>query len=81
MGRSLVVAKVGWTAVVKATGCVDYNVLQNNGAAAHQAVMHVHFHIIPKYADGSGLGVKWNAGSAPADAAALAGEISTSIPR
>lgn len=68
-------------AVVKVTGCVDYNVLQNNGAAAHQAVMHVHFHIIPKYADGSGLGVKWNAGSAPADAAELAGEISTSIPR
>lgn len=68
-------------AVVKATGCVDYNVLQNNGVAAHQAVMHVHFHIIPKYADGSGLGVKWNAGGAPADAAELAGEISKSIPR
>lgn len=68
-------------AVVKATGCVDYNVLQNNGAAAHQAVMHVHFHIIPKYADGSGLGLKWNAGSAPADAAELAAAISTSVPR
>jgi histidine triad (HIT) family protein len=66
-------------AVVKATGCVDYNVLQNNGAAAHQAVMHVHFHIIPKYADGSGLGVKWNAGTAPADAAELAGAIRTSL--
>jgi len=35
--------------------------LQNNGASAHQAVMHVHFHIIPKYADGSGLGVGWPA--------------------
>ena len=67
-------------AVVKVTGCVDYNVLQNNGVAAHQAVMHVHFHIIPKYADGSGLGVKWNAGSAPADAAELAGEIRKSVP-
>ncbi|MFM8874200.1 MAG: HIT family protein, partial [Phycisphaerales bacterium] len=31
-------------AVVRATGAADYNVLQNNGAAAHQAVMHVHFH-------------------------------------
>ena len=78
LGRAL---RIVAAAVVKATGCVDYNVLQNNGAAAHQAVMHVHFHIIPKYADGSGLGVKWNAGSAPADAAELAGEISTSIPR
>jgi diadenosine tetraphosphate (Ap4A) HIT family hydrolase len=23
--------------------------------------MHVHFHIIPKYADGSGLGIGWPA--------------------
>src|SRR5262245_56016227 len=35
-------------AVLKATGATAYNILQNNGAAAHQAVMHVHFHIIPK---------------------------------
>lgn len=49
-------------AVVEATGCADYNVLQNNGAAAHQAVMHVHFHIIPKLGS-AGLGVGWNAGS------------------
>ncbi len=46
-------------AVLSATGAVDYNILQNNGAAAHQAVMHVHFHIIPKYGDGDGLGVGW----------------------
>jgi histidine triad (HIT) family protein len=46
-------------AVVKATGARDYNVLQNNGGPAHQVVMHVHFHIIPKYADGSGLGIDW----------------------
>src|SRR3989338_8014114 len=25
------------------------NILQNNGTIAHQAVDHVHFHIIPKY--------------------------------
>jgi len=37
-------------------------VLQNNGAAANQAVFHVHFHIIPKHADGSGLVIEWNAG-------------------
>ncbi len=46
-------------AVMRATGCTDYNVLQNNGSAAHQAVFHVHFHIIPKYPDGSGLGITW----------------------
>lgn len=49
-------------AVMKATGATAYNVLQNNGLAAHQAVMHVHFHIIPKFDDGSGLGIEWPAG-------------------
>ena len=48
-------------AVIKATGTGNVNVLQNNGAAAHQAVFHVHFHIIPKEDDGSGLGMEWNA--------------------
>lgn len=47
-------------AVMQATGATAYNVLQNNGAAAHQAVMHVHFHIIPKR-EAAGLGVVWNA--------------------
>ena len=49
-------------AVMKATGATAYNVLQNNGSAAHQVVMHVHFHIIPKF-DDAGLGIGWNAGS------------------
>ena len=48
-------------AVLKATGARDYNVLQNNGAAAHQAVFHVHFHIIPRF-EREGLGIVWNAG-------------------
>ena len=46
-------------AVLAATGATAFNVLQNNGPDAHQAVMHVHFHIIPKHPDGSGLGVGW----------------------
>ncbi len=48
-------------AVLAATGASAYNVLQNNGALAHQAVFHVHFHIIPKYDDGTGLGIGWPA--------------------
>lgn len=47
-------------AVLAATGATDYNVLQNNGARAHQAVSHVHFHVIPRHAD-RGLGLEWNA--------------------
>ncbi len=50
-------------AVMKATGAKAYNVLQNNGVLAHQAVDHVHFHIIPKLNDGSGLGIDWPAGA------------------
>jgi len=45
-------------AVLKATGAQHFNLLQNNGAPAHQAVFHVHFHIIPKL-DGAGLGIGW----------------------
>jgi len=46
-------------AVLAATGARAFNVLQNNGADAHQAVFHVHVHIIPKHDDGSGLGIDW----------------------
>ena len=46
-------------AVMKATGATAYNILQNNGTDAHQEVMHVHFHIIPR-AEGDGLGYRWH---------------------
>src|SRR3954462_11764092 len=49
-------------AVLAATGATAFNVLQNNGELAHQAVFHVHFHIIPKYDDASGLGIGWPTG-------------------
>jgi histidine triad (HIT) family protein len=55
-------------AVMKVTGAYAYNVLQNNQALAHQAVMHVHFHIIPKYEDDSGLGIGWKAGKLDGEA-------------
>jgi histidine triad (HIT) family protein len=66
-------------AVMKATGAKAYNILQNNGAEAHQAVMHVHFHIIPRFperTDDGGLGIVWRAGKLDQAAAArLAGRI------
>jgi histidine triad (HIT) family protein len=48
-------------AVVAATGVREYNLLQNNGSGAHQAVAHVHFHIIPKPNPRDGLGIGWPA--------------------
>ena len=66
-------------AVMKATGASAYNVLQNNGATAHQAVFHVHFHIIPKLGE-SGLGIAWRAGKLDAaEAPALAASITEAL--
>jgi histidine triad (HIT) family protein len=65
-------------AVMAATGTRAYNLLQNNGAAAHQAVFHVHIHIIPKHDDGSGLGIAWNA-TKLADGAELATAIAAKL--
>ncbi len=60
-------------AVMAATGTDQYNILQNNGPRAHQAVFHVHFHIIPKTEDGLGLNVGWKPGNLdPAEGRALA---------
>ncbi|MFZ1100225.1 MAG: HIT domain-containing protein [Steroidobacteraceae bacterium] len=46
-------------AVVAVTGVREYNVLENNGRSAHQAIAHVHFHIIPKPNAHEGLGIGW----------------------
>ncbi|MBV8910468.1 MAG: HIT family protein [Gammaproteobacteria bacterium] len=46
-------------AVMAVTGVREYNILENNGARAHQAIAHVHFHIIPKPNGQEGLGIGW----------------------
>jgi histidine triad (HIT) family protein len=46
-------------AVMAATGTSDYNLLQNNGGRAHQAVPHVHVHIVPRPSDDVGLSLAW----------------------
>ncbi len=51
-------------AVRAATGCEGVNILQNNGRVAHQVVMHVHFHIIPRNS-GDKFHFNWPAGKYP----------------
>ena len=70
-------------AVMQATGATAYNILQNNGAAANQAVFHVHFHIIPRFPEnvlGAGLGLIWEPGKLSAtQGTALAESISQAL--
>lgn len=67
-------------AVIAATGVREYNVLENNGTGAHQAIPHVHFHIIPKPNAREGLGVGWPMRSLDsAVAAELAAKIAAAI--
>lgn len=67
-------------AVMSVTGCAAYNVLQNNRPEAHQAVFHVHFHIIPKPDARQGLGVGWPSGRLdPAAGATLAAELRAAL--
>ena len=65
-------------AVVEVTGVSEYNILQNNGVAANQAVFHVHFHIIPKPTVHEGLRVEWKP-SELTDGQTLAEEIQNSL--
>jgi histidine triad (HIT) family protein len=67
-------------AVMRATGTQAYNVLQNNGALAHQAVHHVHFHIIPRPSGEEGLHIEWHPGRLDnARAAELAARIAAAL--
>lgn len=65
-------------AVMEATGTQAFNVLQNNGPGAHQAVFHVHFHVIPKPASG-GLEIGWSPTKIGSDAKELAAKIALAI--
>jgi histidine triad (HIT) family protein len=75
-------------AITQATGAKSWNLLQNNGSDAGQAVDHVHLHIIPRHAGnareiptpGNGLPFAWPAGEMDhAAAGALACKIVASI--
>jgi histidine triad (HIT) family protein len=48
----LVVQKIS-VLVKEKLGAVGINILQNNNRIAGQGVDHIHFHVIPRYIDGS----------------------------
>ena len=54
-------AKIG-QAMQTQLGCAGFNLVQNNGAAAGQTVMHFHMHVIPRYEDGPEM-VVWKPGT------------------
>ncbi len=56
-------------ALLDITGAEGFNVLCNQGRVSGQAVMHAHFHLIPRKS-GDGLGFRWNPTSYPEGRAA-----------
>ncbi|SIS47469.1 HIT family protein [Salimicrobium flavidum] len=47
------------TAVKEAFGADGVNIVNNNDEAAHQSVFHLHIHVLPRYGQGDGFGLKW----------------------
>ena len=57
-GKLLMVAKEIGIRQKTALGADGFNVVQNNGRAAGQTVLHFHIHVIPRYAHGPQM-VAW----------------------
>lgn len=64
-GAVVVAKKVAGTMKEKLS-CDGLNLVQNNGEAAGQTVMHFHLHIIPRYHD-DGQHILWNPTSPSAE--------------
>lgn len=65
MGAVKVAQEVAGT-IKNKLGCDGLNLVQNNGAAAGQTVMHFHLHIIPRY-ENDGQHILWKPTSPSAD--------------
>ncbi|WP_200816482.1 HIT family protein [Salirhabdus sp. Marseille-P4669] len=55
------------------------NLLQNNGEFAYQSVFHLHIHLIPRYDEKDGFGLKWETHNDEYDLGQIASEISENI--
>lgn len=55
-------------AIKKAYQPVGFNIITNNGEFAGQSVFHLHLHLMPRYDESDGFGVKWVERSSEFDA-------------
>lgn len=60
--KVLVLAKKMATKMSEKLQCDGFNLVQNNGEAAGQTVMHFHLHLIPRYFD-DGQKIAWIPGA------------------
>lgn len=77
--KALIVAKKVGTAMMKSLGCAGFNIVQNNGEAAGQTVMHFHIHIVPRY-DGGAKVICWEPGeTTPEDMAEVVAKVKSAL--
>lgn len=73
--KILVLAKKMASLMTKKLNCDGLNLIQNNGEAAGQTVMHFHLHLIPRYKN-DGQRILWNPGeSTPEELEAIRKQI------
>ena len=79
LGAAMKLAQKIARAQKAALKCDGINVVQNNGEAAGQTVHHLHFHVIPRYADGAKI-VTWDQlVSEPEEQRAIAASIAAEL--
>ena len=64
--KAMILGKKMATAMTKALHSDGFNLVQNNGEAAGQTVMHFHMHVIPRYEGGPDM-VNWVPGKPEQD--------------
>lgn len=57
-GKAMQLARKEAALIAEKLGCDGLNLMQNNGEAAGQTVMHFHIHMIPRYKD-DGQKIAW----------------------
>lgn len=77
--KALLVAKKVAAAVKEELGCDGVNLLQNNGEAAGQTVLHFHIHVIPRFKEDQ-IRFAWTTGKyADGEAGTLAAAIAAKV--